>query len=137
MRSGALPRNRFRWLAGVVRTLAVGSLISLGLPWFSGTSDGDEVVVVGADTSDWGFTAGMVALALTIAAAAARPRAVVLLAGGLLGLTLWRLPRGVHESAPQLMWGAYVAMGIGLALIALASLATATRAQRSSGTRHD
>ena len=103
----------------VLRVGGVALVLSLLLPWFSGTDDGEPLTVAGWDTEP-GFTIAMIALGLAVAAVAGArrfrwaPLALTLVAAG---LTVWMLGRGDRYSAPDLLAGAYVAIAIELALL--------------------
>jgi len=108
----------------VLRIGGVALALSLLLPWFSGTDDGEPLTVAGWDTEP-GFTIAMIAIGLGVATMAGTqrlrwaPLALTLVAAG---LTAWMLGRGDRYSAPDLLAGAYVAIAIELALVIAGTL---------------
>jgi hypothetical protein len=108
----------------VLRVGGVALALSLLLPWFSGTDDGEPLTVAGWDTEP-GFTIAMIAIGLGVAAMAGSRRlrwAPLALAIVAVGLTVWMLGRGDRFSAPDLLAGAYVALAIELALVIAGTL---------------
>jgi hypothetical protein len=111
----------------VLRIGGIALALSLLLPWFSGTDDGEPLTVAGWDTEP-GLTIAMIALGLGVASlAGARlrwvPLALTIVA---VGLTVWMLGRGDRYSAPDLLAGAYVAIAIELALVTAGTLVAFT-----------
>ncbi len=109
-----------RW---VWKAAGAALAVSLLLPWFYGTDDGQALVVAGWDTEP-GFTLGMLACAAAIVVAGlidrppiAAPAAVVAIA-----LTIWMLPREDRYSGDDLGPGAIVAL-----VVAVVALAAAVR----------
>jgi hypothetical protein len=108
----------------VLRIGGVALALSLLLPWFSGTDDGEPLTVAGWDTEP-GFTIAMIALGLGVTAVAGArrlrwaPLALTLVA---VALTVWMLGRGDRYSAPDLLAGAFVAIAIELALVTAGTL---------------
>jgi hypothetical protein len=101
--------------------------LSLLLPWFHGSDDGQPLTIAGWDTEP-GFTAGMLACACVIAVAGQLERPVIALlpAAVAIALTVWMLPRGDRYSGYDLRPGGFVALGI-----AVVVLATSVRLMRA------
>lgn len=95
--------------------------LSLLLPWFEGSDDGESLTVAGWDTEP-GFTVGVLASAAGIALAK-RPVVALVCAVAAIGLIVWMLPRGDRYSGYDLAPGGFVALAL-----AVAVLASATRA---------
>ncbi len=93
--------------------------LSLLLPWFRGTDDGQPLTIAGWDTEP-GFTLGMLACALVIAVAR-RPLVVALAAVVAIALTIWMLPRGDRYSGYDLALGGFVALGIAAVVLGTAA----------------
>jgi hypothetical protein len=96
--------------------------VSLLVPWFYGTDDGQPLTIAGWDTEP-GFTLGMVACAclLAIAGAVDRPLLAVPPSAAALILTLWMLPRGERYSGYDLGPGGFIAIVISILALALAA----------------
>ena len=107
--------------------------VSLLLPWFYGTSDGDSLTIPGWETEP-GFTLGMLACAgvITIASLADRPLVVALAAVIAIGLTVWMLPRGDLYSGYDLGPGGFVALAVSVCALVLTRGARTRRPERGS-----
>jgi hypothetical protein len=99
----------------------VALALSLLLPWFTGTSDGESLTIAGWDTEP-GFTAGMIACAVVIAFGR-RPPVVAVASGVAIGLTVWMLPRGDRYSGYDLAYGGFVALALALIVLVAAGRA--------------
>ncbi|HTE61010.1 MAG TPA: hypothetical protein VK631_11710 [Solirubrobacteraceae bacterium] len=95
--------------------------MSLLLPWFYGTDDGQPLTIAGWDTEP-GFTLGMLACACGIGAGALlyRPLIVMFSAPPAIALTIWMLPRGELYSGYDLGPGAFAALATALIAFAMA-----------------
>ena len=95
--------------------------VSLLLPWFHGTDDGQPLTIAGWDTEP-GFTLGMLACACGIAAGALLNRPLVAVASAVpaIALTVWMLPRGELYSGYDIGPGAFVALVVALIAVAAA-----------------
>ena len=102
--------------------------VSLLLPWFYGTDDGQPLTVAGWDTEP-GFTLGMLACAAAIVVAGLidRPLVAALSAVAAIALTIWMLPRGDRYSGDDLGPGAIVALAVAVIALAAAVLPPSRR----------
>src|SRR3954468_4313172 len=113
--------SRMRRLRARVLVAAAGLLaVSLVVPWFYGTDDGQPLTIAGWDTEP-GFTLGMVACAcvVAIAGAADRPLLAVPASAAALALTIWMLPRGERYSGYELGPGGFIAIAVSILALAL------------------
>jgi hypothetical protein len=121
--------------ATVTRALAAVVLLSLLLPWLSGSDDGQPLTVLGGDAELW-FTLAMVVLALNVLLLAELGIAAGVLGSAMLALTTLLLRRGDAYSAPDPAWGAYVALAAEAGLVAigvLSAIAAHRRRGRAAG----
>jgi hypothetical protein len=120
-RSPLSPGATFAAMRGWAWKLAGLALaVSLLLPWFYGTDDGQPLTIAGWDTEP-GFTLGMLARACGIAVGGLLDRPLVAMVSALpaIAVTVWMLPRGELYSGYDLGPGAVVALVV--ALIAFAT----------------
>jgi hypothetical protein len=96
-------------------------VVSLLVPWFYGTDDGQPLTIAGWDTEP-GFTLGMIACAavVVIAGAVDRPRLAAPASATAIGLTIWMLPRGELYSGYDLGPGGIVALAASVVALAVA-----------------
>jgi len=96
--------------------------VSLLVPWFYGTDDGQPLTIAGWDTEP-GFTLGMLACACAIVVAgfADQPLIALLSTVPAIVLTVWMLPRGELYSGYDLGPGAFVALAAAVMALAVAA----------------
>jgi hypothetical protein len=114
---------RFLAMRGWALMLAGAALaVSLLLPWFYGTDEGQSLTIAGWDTEP-GFTLGMLACACAIAVAGRlnRPHIAILSTVPAIALTIWMLPRGERYSGYDLGPGAFVALVVAAVALGLAA----------------
>src|SRR6478609_1918655 len=121
-----MRRLRPRALVAAAGLMAVSLLV----PWFYGTDDGQPLTIAGWDTEP-GFTLGMVACAcvLAIAGAVDRPLLAAPPSAAALALTIWTLPRGERYSGYELGPGGFISIVV--SILALAVIATGSQQRRA------
>ena len=110
--------------------IAAGGLLAVSLlvPWFYGTDDGQPLTIAGWDTEP-GFTLGMVACAcvLAIAGAVDRPLLAIPPTATAVALTIWMLPRGGRYSGYDLGPGGFIALVVSILALAVAGARSGRR----------